>query len=458
VFPNLRGVIERSREIFNPQGLQHGRDSYNESLHRWRLADGRQIEFESCQWEKDKEKQRGRPRDFMGFDEATEFPRTIIEFIMGWLRSTIPGQRSRVVLTFNPPVNETGTWVIDYFLPWLAYLFPTEFDHPNPAAPGELRWFAVIDGREQEFMTGESFHHEDELIEPMSRTFIPSRLQDNPKLRDTGYRSILQSMPEPLRSQLLYGDFTASAEANPWQVIPTAWVKAAQSRWMEREQPDMPVSGMGLDVARGGKDELAIARRYGTWYAEVIKVPGVDVEDGPAAAGLVFHAIEDEAHVGYLNIDVIGVGSSAYDSLKAMYPESAVPINVAKASDYVAMTKEDKPRPLFKMKNVRAEMHWRMREVLDPVHGDGIALPPGNEVLADLCAAQYEVLAGGVIKIEKKEHIKDRIGRSPDVGEAIMMANMQPIPPPEPAGEQVDVGTDPYKAGRRSRGVRRMRR
>ena len=73
---------------------------------------------------------------------------------------------------------------------------------------------------------------------------------------------------------------------------------------------------------------------------------------------------------------------------------------------------------------MRAEYHRRMRLALDPEHGDDIALPPGNEIVADLCAAKYKMLAGGVIQIEEKDAIKERIGRSPDEGEAIMLANL----------------------------------
>jgi hypothetical protein len=135
VFPNLRALIERSREIVTPADAVETKGRFNESLHRWMLEDGRMIEFEACQYERDKEKQRGRPRDFYGFDEVTEFTRTQFEFITAWLRSTRPGQRCRVVMTFNPPTDDAGGWVVDYFLPWLAYLHPETFTHSNPAAP-----------------------------------------------------------------------------------------------------------------------------------------------------------------------------------------------------------------------------------------------------------------------------------------------------------------------------------
>lgn len=426
VYPNLRGVIEESRAIFNADGREHYKDSYNKTLHRWMLSDGRMIEFEACQLERDKEKQRGRPRDFYGFDEATEFTRSQFEFITAWNRTTIPGQRCRVVLTFNPPTDDGGSWVIDYFLPWFAYLFPTRFTHPRPAAPGELRWYVTIDGKEVECDSGEPFEQDGEWLRPLSRTFIPARLEDNPHLTDSNYRSTLQALPEPLRSQLLYGDFAAEGKADPWQVIPTAWVKAAQNRWMEMERPSTPLSGVGIDVARGGRDSMVIARRYGKWFDEPGKIAGVNVEDGPTAAGLVFQDLEYERHIGYINVDVIGVGSSAYDSLKAMYPAIARPVNVSERSEYVAMSKAERPEPLFRMSNTRSEMYWRFREALDPDGGDDLALPPGNELVVDLCAARYKVLAGGVIQIELKENIKQRIGRSPDVGEAIMLAWHRP--------------------------------
>lgn len=418
--PLLRGIIERSREMY-----QDG--NFNESLHRWAFSKNKLIEFEHCQYEQDKERQRGRPRDFYGFDEVTEFSRTQFEFIIGWLRSTVPGQRCRVIMTFNPPTDESGNWVINYFLPWISYLFPDEYEHPNPAKPGELRWFTTIDGKEVERPNGEPFEYEGNIIKPMSRTFIPGKLADNPHLADTNYAAVLQALPEPLRSQVLYGDFAAHKQADPYQVIPTAWVKAAQKRWMESEKPNTPLSGVGVDVARGGADRLVVSKRYGLWFDELNVTPGVNVEDGPAAAGQILNAVKGDNHIGYINIDVIGVGTSAYDSAKAMWPKITHGLNVAERSDYVV--KAENGQAIIKMKNKRAEMYWRMREALDPEHGENIALPPGNDIVADLCAAKYKWLAGGIIQIEEKDEIKKRIGRSPDLGEAIMLAYMPEYSP-----------------------------
>jgi hypothetical protein len=61
----------------------------------------------------------------------------------------------------------------------------------------------------------------EKIITPVSRTFIPSRVTDNYFYVKSGYIATLQSMPEPLRSQMLEGDFNAGVEDDEWQVIPT---------------------------------------------------------------------------------------------------------------------------------------------------------------------------------------------------------------------------------------------
>jgi hypothetical protein len=314
------------------------------------------------------------------------------------------------VVTGNPPLDEAGGWVVRRWGAWL------DDKHPHPAKAGELRWYATVGGKEQEFESGSPVVIGKETIYPRSRTFIPALLDDNPFLtQDQHYRSVIQSMPEPLRSMLLYGDFKASAVSNPFQVIPTEWVRAAQKRWMEREKPTTPLSAVGIDAARGGNDFMTLAKRYDNWFDTVIKWPGAMVKDGPTAATLT-HTILNGEQPGYINVDVIGIGSSTYDHIKPMY-KTTIPVNVSSGSEY-----RDKSGRL-KMRNLRAEMVWRMRDALDPLGGQDIALPNDPEVLADLCAATYGVTSAGVL-IEDKDEIKKRIGRSPDMGEAIMLANL----------------------------------
>lgn len=409
VFPELRGLIERSREIFNARGETHARDSYNESLHLWRLSDGRIVEFGALQHEKDKENYRGRPHDFYGWDELTEFSESQFRFVNGWNRSTRIGQRCRVVATGNPPTTTEGRWVIKYWGPWL------DDKHRNPAKPGELRWFAVINGEDVEVESGEPIIHHGETINPKSRTFIPARLADNPYLERTGYRAVLQGLPEPLRSQMLYGDFKAGVEDDLWQVIPTSWVDTAIERGRQK-RPDIPLTTLGVDPARGGRDAFVIAPRYGGWFGPLVKHKGSSVPDGPTGAKLVLNEHRDNARI---NVDVIGIGASVYDHLKDMQGLRVTPINNAESSDLRDRTNK------YRLVNMRSASYWKLREALDPVTGDNLALPDDVEMRADLTMPRFKVTAQGIV-VEPKTgpgSISERLGRSPDCGDAVVMAH-----------------------------------
>ena len=73
-------------------------------------------------------------------------------------------------------------------------------------------------------------------------------------------------------------------------------------------------------------------------------------------------------------------------------------------------------------RNLRAEAIWKMRELLDPESEITVALPPDPQLRADLASYRWKLISGGIIQIEMKEDIKKRIGRSPDDGDAVVMA------------------------------------
>jgi hypothetical protein len=400
----LTGVLDRITELLG------GRNGYNgkDNIWRTRRVDGVpiQVEFGSFPNPDDEKKYQGRPHDLLVFDEAANMRESAVRFLLGWLRTTVPGQKCQALLTFNPPTTAEGRWIIQFFAPWL------DKKHPNPAEPGELRYFATVDGKDVEVDSGKPFTHNGEVITPLSRTFIPSRISDNPYLMGTGYMAQLQSLPEPLRSQMLYGDFQAGMEDDPWQVVPTAWAEAAMARW---KRPDKlaPMDSLGVDVARGGKDNTILARRHGMWFDEALAYPGTATPDGPTIAGLVVSALRDRAPI---HIDVIGVGSSPYDFLNEM-GQQVLGVNVAESA--LGLDKSGRLR----FKNQRSELWWRMREALDPANNTGIALPPDQRLLADLCAPTWK-LVGQTVAVASREEILDKIGRSPDYASAYCLALM----------------------------------
>lgn len=398
----LTAIIDRIREILG------GDEGYNGAQRIWRppALPRLQIEFGSVPNLGDEKKYQGRPKDLLVLDEAANFLESQARFLMGWVRTTDPRQRTRTLMCFNPPTSAEGRWIVDYFAPWL------DTKHPLPADPGELRWFAMVDGAEREVPDGTPFEHNGEIVRPTSRTFIPSRVSDNPFLAGTNYMATLQALPEPLRSQMLYGDFQAGMVDDPMQVIPTAWVDAAMQRWKPLDRkPEM--DSMGVDVARGGKDLTIIARRHGAWFDELLAYPGTATPDGPTVAALVMAAARDYAPQ---HIDVIGVGASPYDFLRgANQPVYA--INVAEA----ARGTDKSGRLTFA--NLRSQIWWQMREALDPANNQGVALPPDAQLRADLCAPTWK-LRGVALQVESREDIIKRIGRSPDYGSAVVLANI----------------------------------
>lgn len=416
------GAIQRLTEI-----LGHT-EGFNSQKSIWRVPDRALIEFGGLDNPGDESRWQGRAHDKKVFDEVTEMREKQVRFCMGWTRTSNPDMHAQVLMTFNPPTTSEGRWVIDFFAPWLDKKHPL-----YPTAPGELRYaamlpdknggssdvwvprpdpFVLVNGQPEYTFEPMDYAPED-IIVPKSRTFIPARVTDNPFYMGSNYMSTLQALPEPLRSQMLYGDFQAGISDDPWQVIPTAWVDAAMARW-HKPNPLPEMDSLGVDVARGGKDNTVIARRHGMWFDEPLVYPGKETPDGPSVAGLTIAASRNNA---VQHIDVIGVGSSPYDFLNE-HRQPVIGVNVAEKA-----TSTDRSGRLT-FANLRSQLWWEMREALDPTNNTGIALPPDKRLAADLCAPNWKLQAS-TIYVESREEIIKRIGRSPDFAAAYCLALMK---------------------------------
>lgn len=372
-------------------------------------VDGRSIECGHLDAPGSEMSWQGRDHDLICFDEGAQLTSFKVKFVMAWLRTSKPGQRCRAVIASNPPIGSGGAWLMEWFAPWLDPLFP------NPALPGELRW-AVAVGGSDEIKTvwtdgPEPIMIEGESYTPLSRTFVPSKLNDNPYLNPE-YGAHLQSMPEPLRSKLLKGDFLSGGEDHQWQVIPSAWVEAAQARWKPDKPDGVPMTNLGVDVAQGGADKTVLAPLYSTWFDKLSVHKGVDTKDGPAVAGLIVTTMRDGCQI---NIDMTGGwGISARDQLAA---------NNIRTNGIVFSAGSDERTANGKLGfyNLRAELWWRFREALDPFGGHNIALPPGATLKAQLTSPHWKP-KGDKIVIESKDEIRKRLGSSTDEGDAVVMA------------------------------------
>jgi hypothetical protein len=405
-YANLGSITERAIEI---NGSRNGFNGSPPPL--LRTADGRYIQFAGNQHLGDEQDWQGQPFDLKVFDEACQFLAAQIQFHIGWLRSTTDGQRVRAVLATNPPVNSDGDWIIGMFRPWL------DVTHPKPAKHGELRWYVTapdgsdleVDGPEPIVLPGAA-----EPVVPMSRSFIPAALRDNPFLIDTGYQAKLDGLPEPLRSAVRDGNFMAARQDASNQVIPTAWVIEAQSRWQPDGYKTLAMTAMAMDMAGGGHDTQELAMRYGGWYAPLVSRKGEETKDGAAAAGVIFAHRRDSCPV------IIDVGGGFGGAVSLRLKDNGVEAVAFNASGAAAGVARDGSNRVFL--NKRAEAWWRFREALDPDQEGGsvIALPPDPELRSDLTSPTYkpDMLK---IQIESKDDIRKRILRSTNKADAVVM-------------------------------------
>jgi hypothetical protein len=409
-YTDMGAMTERAIEI------NGSRDGYSGSHPMTMRPTGREdqlIEFGACAKMGDEQHWQGQPHDLVAFDETVQFLEQQVRYLCGWNRSTVKGQRCRIVMATNPPITADGYWIIPMFAPWLDITFP------NPAKSGELRWVLTDpDGRDMwvdgpddvKTWNGQDYH-------PISRSFIHGTLDDNPYLINTDYSKRLDQLPEPMRSAYRDGNFMAAREDTANQAIPTAWVLEAQNKWNPEPPQGIPMCAIGVDASGGGQDPLILAIRHDGWFAPMIEIPAKNIPTdsiGRFSAGvIVSHRRQDAAVI----IDMGGgYGGSMYEHLK---DNRIDPIPYKGAEKSKARTSDRQ----LGFTNKRSQAIWQMREALDPNQDGGspIALPRDPELLADLTAPTFEIAPNG-IKIEPKEKVVDRLGRSTDKGDAVCMS------------------------------------
>jgi hypothetical protein len=206
------------------------------------------------------------------------------------------------------------------------------------------------------------------------------------------------------------GEFADMSEEG---IIPLSWLHLAVERWRAWDKagrPDMQGrKTLGVDTARMGEDKTVIAVRDASALSKVYvfsKLPTT------ATASNVKHFSSGRT----VNIEMDGIGAAVYDILHKEGVPSLKAVTVG-GKTY----KRDKSGMLH-FANVRSAMWWNMRELLDPVNGEGIMLPPIPLLIEDLSAPKWEEVKDGIVVLESKEDIADRIGRSTDYGDACCLA------------------------------------
>jgi hypothetical protein len=169
---------------------------------------------------------------------------------------------------------------------------------------------------------------------------------------------------------------------------------------------------LGVDVGHSGEDRTVIATRKGDM---VLELEWWQQTDTIQTTALVEARLDQ--HVGALAmVDGIGVGAGVVDLLR--HHRRRVQSFLAGAS---AGRRTD-ATGMLRFADLRSAAWWNVREMLDPARNPTLALPPDDDLTADLTAPKWEERAGAVIKVEKKDDIKKRLGRSTDFGDAVVQS------------------------------------
>lgn len=117
------------------------------------------------------------------------------------------------------------------------------------------------------------------------------------------------------------------------------------------------------------------------------------------------------------NVDVIGLGAGVVDRLKELHYD-VYGINVA-----------DRASDPERFANLRAEGYWRLRERFE--RGQ-IMIPDDDELINELTSLKYKIVnSNGQIRMEEKEEMKKRLGKSPDLADSLCLAFLAPPQGPD---------------------------
>lgn len=178
-----------------------------------------------------------------------------------------------------------------------------------------------------------------------------------------------------------------------------------------RKYTDRDVQGapriIGVDPARFGDDRSVIIRRQGlqAFTPKIYK----KIDNMTLVSRIIEEMTDFKADAVFIDA---GNGAGVIDRLRQLGHRNIFEVNFGGSPLMPAIHA-----------NKRAEMYDAMKDWLIA----GGALPPGEDVKADLVVSTYGYDHANRMKIEPKDKIKERLGKSPDIADALAVTFSSPV-------------------------------
>lgn len=256
--------------------------------------------------------------------------------------------------------------------------------------------------------------------------FLPATIADNPYATDA-YKESLKHLPPEEYNRFVKGEWDFVDD--PDQLIKVEWIWDAMN-----VEPRPGLTYLACDVARFGDDLTTIVKRNGNQLRKMVSIKHYDtIKVGQT---VIDEAQDPSLPVNGINcrIDVVGLGAGTVDFCRS----KGLPVREVVAGAKPFYRGPQHPSHFFKFKDIRSQMWWEFRELLRTrqiclqmfdADGEPVALP--ERLVGDLASPKYEITADKLIKVEEKKDIKERLGRSTDDGDGVVMAyfDMPALPP-----------------------------
>ena len=188
-------------------------------------------------------------------------------------------------------------------------------------------------------------------------------------------------------------------------VIPLHLCESAIARNVEPSEAFRPV--WGLDVARFGDDRTALAKRRGNVMLEPVKSwSGLDTMQVAGTIVDEYRTTPDDEKPSQIVVDSVGLGAGVVDRLN----ELRLPV--------MGRNVGEQPAAKERYVRYRDELWFACREWLA---GRDVAMPKDDKLIAELTGPKYTINSTGKVMVERKEDMKKRGLRSPDLADALVL-------------------------------------